>query len=84
MGYAVKPNGSYRAVAFGTALESDETYSETAPAPVNQAQQPRISNSATLDDLKRQLTVATTQGDLKKQNKLRREISRLKYMSQGV
>jgi hypothetical protein len=33
MGYAVKPNGSWRAVTPEMALTHDETYSETPPEP---------------------------------------------------
>jgi hypothetical protein len=33
MGYAIKPNGSWRAVTPEMALMDDETYAETLPEP---------------------------------------------------
>lgn len=84
MGYAIQANGSFRAVEPDWVLLPGETYSETLPEPPNAAQQARQPAINLLSDLRRELALAEIASDGPKINKIRREISRVKFMSQGV
>ena len=84
MGYAVKFDGQFRSVTPEMALAAGETYSETLPEPQNEAQAARQPAVATMQSLQRELALAGLSANQPAINRIKREISRLRYISPGV
>jgi len=66
------------------ALMDGEIYSEIIPPDHRQNQAKRYDETASLGRLQRDLALAKIASDQVRINKIRREISRIKFMSQGV